>query len=263
MISPDGNSVAAAVLDQQTGLSDIWIYDLKLGTASRFTFNSRFNGYPVWSPDSSHLAVYIESWWPDQHLSKGGGRRRGRSARTKSRAASLRGLVAGWPVYHRVVLAKHLETWVLPLFGDRKAFPYLQGDFNEIAGKLSPNGRWLANVADESKRYEVYIHSFPTPVGKWQVSTNGGTNPIWSRDGKELFFIAADGKVMAVEVTESGGRFSPGAPKALFDAGLPPVATFAEYDVAKDGRFLLPRPVDQGGSTLLEVIANWPATLKK
>jgi hypothetical protein len=134
------------------------------------------------------------------------------------------------------VLAKTNEIWVLPLFGDRKAFPYLQGDYNQSRGKLSPNGRWLAYQADEYKRDEVYIRSFATPARKWHVSMDGGSYPIWSRDGKELFFIAADGKMMAADVTESGGRFSPGVPKALFDAGLLPGASF--YDVAKDGRWL-------------------------
>jgi hypothetical protein len=118
----------------------------------------------------------------------------------------------------------------------------------------------LAYDADASRRSEVYIQSFPTPARKWQVSTNGGSNPIWIRDGKELFFIAADGKMMAVDVTESEGRFSPGVPKALFDAGLLPGSY---YDVAKDGRFMLPKPVEQGGSAPLEIIVNWPATLKK
>src|SRR5262249_7859310 len=146
------------------------------------------------------------------------------------------------------VVAKTTEIWVLPL-SDRKAFPYLQGDYNQSRGKLSSNGRWLAYEADESTRGEVYIRSFPTPARKWQGSMNGGSNPVWSRDGKGLFFIAADGKMMAADVTESGGRFSPGVPKALFDAGLPPGASF--YDVAKDGRFLLPKPVERGGSVPL------------
>ena len=158
------------------------------------------------------------------------------------------------------VIAKTDEIWVLPLFGDRKAFPYLQGDYNQNHGKLSPNGRWLVYESDESTRGEVYVQSFPTPGRKSQVSMNGGSNPIWGRDGKELFFIAADGKMMTVDVTESEGRFSPGVPKALFDAGLLPGAS---YDVAKDGRFLLPKPVEQGGSAPLDVIVNWPATLKK
>ena len=157
-------------------------------------------------------------------------------------------------------IGKTSEIWVLPLFGERKAFPYLQGDYNQAHGKLSPNGRWLAYVADDSKRGEVYIRSFPTPARKWQVSTNGGSSPIWSRDGKELFFLAADGKMMAVDVTESERGFPPGVPKALFDAGLLPGAY---YDVAKDGRFLLPKPVEQGGKAPIEVIVNWPATLKK
>jgi serine/threonine protein kinase len=259
-ISPDGNSVAASIEVPQTALRDIWIYDLKRGTASRFTFSSGYTGYslPVWSPDGSHLA--FTSGIPSNIYQKSvaGG------ADELLGSSPVPRISGDWSRDGRYIIetaiAKTREIWVLPLFGDRKAFPYLQGDYNQNGGKLSPNGRWLAYDADESKRAEVYVQSFPTPGRKWQVSTNGGSNPIWSRDGKELFFIAADGKMMAVDVTESQGRFSPGVPKALFDAGLLPGAY---YDVAKDGRFLLPKPIEQGGSAPLEVIVNWPATLKK
>jgi hypothetical protein len=157
------------------------------------------------------------------------------------------------------VLGKSDEIWVLPLFGDRKAFPYLQNQFSERLAKLSPNGKWLAYVSNESGRYEIYVQTFPAPGGKSPISTNGGNNPVWSRDGKELFYIAADGKMMAVDMKDSGSRFSPGVPKALFDAG----STSGDYDVATDGRFLIPRTAERGSSTPLTVIVNWPAALKK
>jgi Tol biopolymer transport system component/predicted Ser/Thr protein kinase len=262
-ISPDGNSVAAAVRDPQTGLSDIWMYDLKRGTTSRFTFNSRYNAYPVWSPDGSRLAFTSTLRGPTNIFQKAvaGGPDEALEQNSVPRVST------DWSrdgrYFIEYVLAKTIEIWVLPLFGDRKAFPYLQGDYNQNGGKLSPNGRWMAYSADESKRGEVYVQSFPRPAGKWQVSTNGGRNPIWSHDGKELFFVAADGTMMAVGVAENGGTFSPGAPKALFDAGILSGSAYGGYDVARDGRFLLTRAVEQGGSTPLHVIVNWPATLKK
>ena len=113
------------------------------------------------------------------------------------------------------------DIWVLPLFGDRKPFPYLQTEFNEQYAKLSPNGQWLAYTSDESKRNEVYVQTFPTPGGKWQISTNGGSRSVWSRDGKELYFLSADGKMMAVERKGSGAKFEAGLPKPLFDVRFP------------------------------------------
>ena len=103
----------------------------------------------------------------------------------------------------------------MPLFGDRKPFPYLQTEFNESYGRLSPNGRWLAYTSDETKRAEIYVQTFPTPGGKWQISTNGGFSPVWSRDGKELFYIGSDQKLMAVEVI-GGNKFEAGMPRPSF-----------------------------------------------
>jgi len=138
------------------------------------------------------------------------------------------------------------DIWVLPLSperagGDRKPFPYLQTEFNERSAKLSPNGQWLAYASDETKRYEIYVQTFPTPGGKWQVSTNGGSYPRWSRDGKELFFIGADQKLMAVDV-KPGAKFEPGLPKPLFDVRI---SADGYYDVSKDGRFLIPAQIEQ------------------
>jgi Tol biopolymer transport system component len=149
-------------------------------------------------------------------------------------------------------------VWVLPLFGGKKPFPYLQSNTNERFAKLSPDGQWLAYASDESKRSEIYVQTFPSPGGKWQISTNGGNLPVWSRDGKELFYVSADRKMMAVEV-KAGPKFEPGVPKPLFDVRL----AGAGYDVSKDGRFLIPTQVEQGGTVLITVVVNWTAGLKK
>jgi len=152
------------------------------------------------------------------------------------------------------------DIWVMPTFGDRKPFPYLQTEFNEQYARLSPNGQWLAYTSGESKRNEIYVQTFPTPGGKWQVSTNGGTRPVWSRDGKELYFIGADGKMMAVEV-KGGAKFEAGLPKPLFDARIAGGGTW--FDVSKDGRFLIPVQPEQAANAPMTVVVNWTAALKK
>ena len=155
---------------------------------------------------------------------------------------------------------KGLETWVLPLFGDRKPLAYLQADFNQWNAKLSPNGQWLAYVSDESKRTEVYVQTFPTRWGKWQVSQSGATGPVWSRDGKELFLIGADRKLMAVEV-KGNSRFEAGKPKPLFETRLG--GRVQAFDVSKDGLFLMPALIEPTGTESMTVVVNWAAGLKK
>ena len=142
-----------------------------------------------------------------------------------------------------------------------KPYPYLNSEFNETSAKLSPDGKWLAYVSDESKRKEVYVVTFPKLGGKWSVSLNGGDLPVWSRDGKELYFIGAEKKMMAVEI-KGGANFAAGSPKPLFDTHLGPNAWF---DVSKDGRFLIPTAIEEQGSapTPFNVVVNWTAALKK
>jgi Tol biopolymer transport system component len=147
---------------------------------------------------------------------------------------------------------------VLPLFGDRKPFPYLHG----VSGKLSPNGKWLAYSSDETKRDEVYVQAFPRPGRKLQVSINGGYQPIWSRDGKELFFVGGDQKMMAANVKETGANFDADVPKPLFDTRMTDVADVS-FDVSKDGRFLIPAEVKESGNSPINVVIKWAAGLKK
>jgi Tol biopolymer transport system component len=148
--------------------------------------------------------------------------------------------------------------WVLPLSGDRKPFSYLDAGFHEQFPRLSPDGRWLAYQSNESNHDEVYVVSFPQKGGKWLISTAGGIRPVWSRDGRDLYYYSADGKIMAVPITP-GAQFRFGVPKPLFEVRIEtaPVG----FDVSGDGRFLLPLPMPQS-SELMNVVLNWPRTLK-
>jgi Tol biopolymer transport system component len=144
--------------------------------------------------------------------------------------------------------------------GAQKPFVYLNSNFAEVYPKLSPNGQWVAYASDETGRYEVYATTFPTPGGKWHVSINGGLVPVWSRDGKELFYIGADRKMMAVEV-RGGAKFDQGSPKPLFDVKLDTQGS--TFDVSRDGHFLIPTQVAESTTPPINVVVNWTAGLKK
>jgi eukaryotic-like serine/threonine-protein kinase len=144
------------------------------------------------------------------------------------------------------------------MIGHEKAFPYLQSDANETNARLSPNGQWLAYQSDESKRNEIYVVGFPKQIQKLPISSGGGTVPVWSRDGRELYFLSADRKLMAIEIG-SGKTLNLHAPKKLFDTR----ATF--YDVSNNGRFLMTVPSEQAApsSVPLTVVFSWHAGLKR
>src|SRR5688500_3414779 len=124
---------------------------------------------------------------------------------------------------------------------------------------MKTDGHWLAYASDEGKRYEIYVQTFPTLGGKRQISTNGGRFPVWSRDGKELFYIGADQKMTAVEI-KSSSKFEVRPPKPLFDTHL---GGNLAFDVSKDGRFLLPTVIEHRGTVSITYVANWVAGLKK
>jgi Tol biopolymer transport system component len=270
-ISPDERTVAVYRMDPQSGLFDIWLYDLARGTASRFTFGPGMNECPVWSPDGRHIAFYSTRDGPGhpfQRAVAGTGRDEvlDKPAGDPPRVAR----VDDWSRDGRFAIEASVpspttkfQVWVVPLFpagGERKPFPYLQSEFNERWARLSPNGQWLAYASDESKRYEIYVQTFPTPGGKWQVSTQGGTRPVWSRDGKELYFIGPDRKLMAVEI-KGGIQFEAAVPKPLFDVRFPGGNSW--FAVSKDGRFLIPVSTEQSASAPMTVVVNWQAGLKK
>ena len=150
----------------------------------------------------------------------------------------------------------------MPLFGDRKAFPFAQRPFSEGTGQFSPDGRWVAYRSNETGRFEVHVAPFPGPGGKWQISTSGGDFPRWRRDGKELFYLAPDNRLMAAAITVDATRVEVGAVQALFGLRRGGVRYF--YDVSADGqRFLVNTADEQGASTALTLVLNWPASLHR
>ena len=171
-------------------------------------------------------------------------------------------------VYQARTPKTKFDLWVLPLDGDRKPFPFLQTEFSEAWGQLSADGRWMVYESDESGRLEVYVQSFSAdrsgatsgPGGKWQISTSGGEEPKWRRDGKELFYLAGT-KLMAVDVKTGSTTFEAGVPKALFDTRLG--AGFRHYAVTADGqRFLINTPIEETTVLPVTVVVHWTAGLK-
>jgi len=266
---PDERRVAVARADPATDNVDIWLIDLSRNTASRVTFDtSASEECPVSSPDGTHV-IFVSA--------------RGGSYRLNLKALSTIGpeetlLTSSrdvcpndWSpdgrfvIYQSWELGGHFDLLLLPLYGDRQPVPFLRTQFNERHARFSPDGSWLAYVSDESGRYEVYVQSFPVPRGKWQISTAGGADPKWGRNGKELFYLAPDGKLMSVEV-RLGSKIEASTPKTLFDTGIGQIGVTNyrnHYAVAADGEHLLVRTFDEHASRPINVVLNWTAGLNK
>jgi hypothetical protein len=143
---------------------------------------------------------------------------------------------------------------------DGKAAPFLQSEANERDGVFSPDGKWVAYTSDEAGREEVYVQTFPASEGKWQISKGGGSRPRWQRDGKELLYLAADEKIMAVEV-KTGAGVQAGVPQPLFGTHF--TSQFMKFAVTGDGRrFLVPGPATEMSSSPMTVVINWTKSIQ-
>ena len=166
-----------------------------------------------------------------------------------------------------------LDLWAAPMAGDRKPVPVIRTPFDETAGQFSPDGRWVAYQSNESRPVQIYIRPFPGPGGPRQVTTAGGSQPRWRPDGKELFYVGLDGRLMAVPIAVGADRqLETGAAVALFrtqlatgaDINSTAAGTTAQYAVASDGRrFLMNMSVGEATTSPITVVLNWDAALKK
>jgi serine/threonine protein kinase len=264
VLSPDEKRLATQRIVSTN--SDIWLLDLARGLPSRFSFNAANEDDPVWSPDGSTIIFSSTRNGPFdlyRKVSSGAGTEELLSkSETDGREAT------DWSADGRFVLFDQagpngMDIWILPFFGDGKPYVLLQTPFSEYQGHFAPDGHWLAYTSNESGRDEVYVQSFPPSGGKWQVSTGGGAQPHWRGDGKELFYIAPDRKLMAVDV-KFGSTFEISAPKALFQTQIVRYDAPNRYVVNRDGqRFLVNSPVEELSQTPITVVLNWTSGLKK
>ncbi len=265
-LSPDNKRIAVGMGD----MVDIWLFELPDGTRSRFTFDPSDDASPVWSPDGQRIIFSSSRLGPYNLFQKpftGGGE-------TLLLQSSLYNFPTDWSPDGRFLVLEEMDPktktdlWILSMSGERKKVPFLNTQFVESQGRFSPDGRWIAYVSDESGQPEVYVQSFPaTPVGgKWQISTEGASQPRWRQDGKELYYIAADRKLMAVDV-KAGTTFEAGVSKALFEMRIPVVVSSAsfrnDYAVAADGqKFLVLTAVEDTSSQPITVVLNWTDLLE-
>ena len=271
-VSPDGRRVAVARASA-TG-RDLWMVDVERNAWSRFTFLTGLANNPVWSPDGRQVMFTAGS--PINLF-----RKEASGSGTEQRVIESGNIQAptDWSrdgrlvLYYEIAPDKQRDIWVLPVTPEGKpeaggspnagARPYLRTRFNERQGRFSPepSPRWVAYTSDESGRDEVYVQAFPEPRGKFQISTGGGRFPEWSPDGRELYYVSPENKLMAADLKVGADLVTPSTPRELFPlaAGDP---LYWPYTIAPDGkRFLILKQA--GGPQPLEVIVNWPALLKK
>ncbi len=263
-ISPDGKRLAYYL---DSAGYEVWSYDLARGVKTALTFGAgsgQGNNYPVWSPDGRWI-IYCSYRNGSYGLYKKASDGSGTEELLLDGVSRIRfptdwspdgkfvtyieGALGGWAI------------WMLPLEGERKPSLFHASQFAEREAAFSPDGKWVAYCSNESGDYKVYVVPFPGPGGKWQVSPEGGCGPRWRRDGKEIFYLSSDNKMMATEVKSSASTFEIRSTHALFATRA--YGVFGRFDVSADGqRFAIPYEVGQP-SAAITLVTNWPAELKK
>jgi Tol biopolymer transport system component len=270
-LSPSADRVAVDI--NTNGNRDVWVIDIARGVSSRITFDPGADWSSSWSPDGTQL-IFGSTRQAGTHMyeksSSGAGTEKLVFNSDKieipvswshdgTHVAFSRPRAGGMPVY---------DTWVLDMSSSTpKATPFVESPFDKVQARISPDGRWIVYTTNDSGMYQIVVQSFPDPNGgKWQITSQGGVEPKWRHDGRELYYLAFDGKLMAVPV--KGDRtFEAGTPTPLFETPLSVSRTFASrdrrYDVAPDGRFLMAVPTANNGPAPAEVVVNWAAGLPR
>ncbi|MDQ6892578.1 MAG: protein kinase [Acidobacteriota bacterium] len=271
-ISPEGRRVAVGIADSKVGSIHLWIEDLGGQPPLRFSFSAGAEFAPVWSPDGRHIVFAQDPGNGSVRLrlkevgDTGGGE--DLLAPTNFQIPHDWSRDGRFIVYTDDDPKTHNDIWILPVTGDRKPIPFLRTSFEESDARMSPDGRSIAYVSDESGRSEVYVASFPTGAGRRRVSVEGGSQPRWRKDGRELFFLAADARLMAVPV-RVGEPMDLGAPVPLFRSpttasNRSELAIWNDYDVSPDGqRFLIRVDLISRDTMPMTVALGWAAGIAR
>jgi len=265
-LSPDGGRVVVDTGDTGGEGRDLWIHDVERGVASRFTFDSASDIAPVWSPDGADIAfssLRRTGTSYDLYLKDAAGA----GSAEAIQSGDQQQIAADWSrdgrhlAYNVFDPETRWDIWAMPMDGSGEPFPVVVTEFAESRPTFSPDGAWIAYQALESGRWEIYVRSFPGPGGRWQVSTEGGEDPHWSHDGREIFYLDADERLTSV-VVQTTPRFQAHLPETLFDAQVFPGTFRSRYAVAADGqRFLLLSRTGTQAYPPLTVVMNWTASL--
>jgi dipeptidyl aminopeptidase/acylaminoacyl peptidase len=260
-LSPDDRQVGVARYESSSWRGALWLVDTSTGRAARFTFEDMDASAPIWSGDGGQIyfpgtsnnmpAIYRRA--------TGGGAAEVIFQDKNPNVADDVSRDGHFLVYEALDPKSRTDLWLVPLAGDHKPRPFLATAANESDAKLSPDGKWLAYTSDAVGQSEVFVQPFPDGPGRWQVSTQGGREPTWRRDGKELYFLSADRKLMAAAV-HAGVRFEAGPPEVLFSVPFVQVLVASNpghYAVSGDGqRILISDPLSATGAPITILISR-------
>jgi len=248
-ISPDGQRVAVERTDPQTQNKDIWIFDVATGAGTRFTSDPGWDAFPIWSPDGSRVVFTSNRggvYDLYQKSSSGTGSEEPFYQSNEGKATNSWSPDGRFLIYYSIGQPTHLKLLAAKGPAERQPVPLVDLKFGSVTGRFSPNGRWIAYTSNESGKNEVSVRQFDRAAGTAGrpviVTNGGGRTPLWSGDGKELFYIAPDGTAMAMQVTAQE-TFQAGAPQPLFK--VPAGLLFWDVSPDKSGtgtRFLMPAP---------------------
>jgi Tol biopolymer transport system component len=275
-LSPDETRLAYSRVDAGTQAPDVWVKDLRTDADRQLISTPLTEASPLWSPQGdeliyrSNMGSTINQLYRVPATGVGG-------PKLLLSDVQLRQLEQATPiptdwsrdgaylVYHAPTPKHGIDLWALSL-SDGKVIPLrsTQTVSNELHGSVSPDSQWLAYASDESGRYDVYVQAFPEAKDRWTISTDGGSQPRWSPNGRELMYLRVDGTLMSVPIN-TAPSFAKGTPVALFKTALTGVDAYRlEYLPSADGkRILISTPIKEVDRPAITVVLNWPTLLKR